>query len=766
MRRPRIQSLHTNNKHQSHDTRRMYRAWLLSILVVLFFASGCGSPLPNVTPTLAPTNTPPDETEVAIEASRTPIIRLSPTVTQTATATETETNTPTSTATDEATDEAPPTTTNTPTATLTPLPTETPLPTDTPSITPSPTLTPLPLPIESDTPTPTNTPSITPSPTASATPTATNTLRPSETPSATWTASATFTPSVTFTPSPTFTPTFDGTLIAQGLQTQAAQATQNAQQTQVAQIPTFTAVPLASPTITLAPLEVTRITATPGGESLGIILASPIPSTPEPQPDVQTDVTQIATPIPTPTIAFPTPLPPNSITTGFVTPLPPPIFNTQFDLDIAPAFTFNGAQAFNFNGRELQGGIRLFAPNPAFPNSFARTLPSGLLVFSPPNGAEQPATFAPFFEGYDAFDANSNKNYVSDIAWSPNGLQMAFIITPPENTDNISAGVWFWQPEQTLSSDPSYALLHDCPAGNWLSCGLVGGRPANYWRSLKISWSPDSTRVLVTLDLPEEGRQAIAVLNAVRDAQYANSAPPIARYDSATWLPDGRLLVSGRRPSDGRVIIGTVNADFSDERVLLDATGLDLWVQDAAQRPDGGIVALGRPCCPGGALRLYRADGVPLSDFIGNNTPERIKWANDNTSVVVSVGGMQYVVNAYNGAITRVDGTNDIAISDIGSQPIAQAPVGGVTYPQGVLEGSRYTPAQQVRYVGDAERNMRDIPNLNSSRVIGSVLPSEFVAIVAGPYESDGFVWWQVLNGRGVQGWVAAESGGVSLLSP
>lgn len=540
----------------------------------------------------------------------------------------------------------------------------------------------------------------------------------------------------------------------EALQTQSAQ-------TAVAQLPpTFTAVPEPSPTNTLAPLDVTPtfITATPGGEALGLVPTLTLtPSEPEISDAVEVQPTL------TPTLDFPTPLPTQSITTGFVTPIPPPVFSTRFDVDFVQSFTFTGVQSLRFNDRELQGGVSLFAPNPAFPESFARTLPSGLLVFTPPGGAEQPFTFSPFYQGYDAPDARSNKNYVSDIVWSPDGVKLAYLIAPPPDTDNIAAGVWFWQPEQSLSTDPSYALLHDCPAQGWLSCGLVSGRPANHWRSLKVAWSPDSNRLLVTLDLPEEGRGAIAVVDAVRDAQYANNAPPIARYDSGNWLRDGRLLVSGRRPSDGRVIIGTVNADFSDERVILDATASDLWVQDAVERSDGSIVAFGRPCCPGGALRLYRADGVPMGDFIGDNAPESIQWASNGDYAVVTVDGVQYVVNARTGGFTRAQASDVIEIQRADA-PIVQQTAGG-EYPTGIIEGSRYSPGQQVRYIGINPRNLRAEPSTTTA-VIDSVLPSEFVAILAGPYENQGFVWWYVSNARDVRGWMADESTGASLLDP
>jgi len=718
------------------------RSVIILGLVTMLVLSACGTGIPNPTPTIAPTNTP--NTPIALEPTATQIIRstatstetptLTPTHTLTATTTSTPTqitNTPTITATATATS----TSTASPTPSFTPIPSET----NTPTITPTSSLTPIPLPVNSPTPTPT------------ATFTPTLTWTPFPTPTHTWTPTATWTHFPTATA--TLEPTLDGTAIMQDLLTQQAQ------------VPTFTAVPRASATSTITVVP-TFITATPGGADIGLV-NTPLPSTPAIQPAAPTAEQVILEVTPTPTPFTPTPLPPNSFNASFVTPLPPPVFNTNIGVNSINAFSFDLSSLGNisFNGNTLVGGVELFASNPADPNSFARTLPDGLLIFAPPGQPEQQFNYSPFFTGYTAGDRNTNKNYVSHLAWSPDGQKLAFVISPPEESDKSAAGVWYWQPDTSLSTDPSYPVLHDCPQANWNSCDLVSGRPANLWQSLKTEWSPDSQYLLITANLVEEGRQGIFVVAPARDTALANNAPPMARYDSGSWLPDGRILVSGRRPSDGQVIIGTVNRDFTDEQVILNATANNLWVQDAVQRRNGQIVALGRACCPGGALRLYNSRGQAISGDIGANTPSRVIWAQDNESVVVEVDDVQYIVSAATGAITRLDTSGQINIGGTSSVPQTQAGSSG-QLPDSVIEGSRFSPGQTVLYTSDGQRNMRDVPNLTTSTVIDTILPREFVSILAGPVQSDGFGWWQVSNARGVRGWIATDFDGVSLLQP
>ena len=141
---------------------------------------------------------------------------------------------------------------------------------------------------------------------------------------------------------------------------------------------------------------------------------------------------------------------------------------------------------------------------------------------------------------------------------------------------------------------------------------------------------------------------------------YAQRQPNFVRYDYGYWNPNGQgIIVSGQRP-DGRVIIGEVNNDLSGERVILDASALGLWLRDAVRRPNGQVVALGRPGGPGsGPVALYDSSGRQLTGFIGVAAPEDVRWYPNRSLVVVSVQGRQYTVQVAGGSI--VDATERLS---------------------------------------------------------------------------------------------------------
>ncbi|WP_228845464.1 SH3 domain-containing protein [Phototrophicus methaneseepsis] len=714
-----------------------------------FSLAACSTGLPQVTPTLAPTSTPtPETTQISQQATRTPIRIFTETATPTlappsATVTSglTETTTATPTTTGTSTPSSTPTITATATASLTP------------TFTIQPSLTAIP----------------------------TETLAPSPTDLIFATSTTTQTPVNTATPSPTatLTPNFAATVTRESelLSTLSAEVTPSP-------LPTWTPLPLptATNTVVIVPptLDITPtfITATPGGD-LGLIdPPTAIPGSPEPQQDAPTA---------TVTPFTPTALPPEQVP-NLVIRSTQTSFDPEFTTVNTDAFQFSvGDGAFIFNGQGFPGGVSLFAPNPIDPNSYARTNSAGMLLFrAPGSNGEGQITGAPFYDGFQANAAESNKNFVAHLAWSPDGQKLAFVIVPPPGTDNQNAGVWFWQPQMT-DFGQSFAVLHDCPENGYTSCDLADQHPVEHWQSETVYWSPDSNRMLINVFIRSEGRGGIAVVDASMDPDYAKSAAGIWRYDSGIWLDDDNILVSGRRPSDGHVILGIVDTNFQDvgqETILFDGSAANIWIQDAVPVGNNTYLALGKPGAPDGPLQLYRiANGqaTSISGNIGDAYPERIHWASNYSAVVVTVHGVQYQVDANSGAISvpNVTGTVEIGgsagananqdaggIAPIGVREGDEAPATEGDIPQGVIEGSRYQPGQTVQFVGDTVRNLRDVPSTENSTVIDLVAPYEFVAILAGPFQAEGFGWWQVSNARNFRGWIAADFDGGSLFVP
>ncbi len=395
--------------------------------------------------------------------------------------------------------------------------------------------------------------------------------------------------------------------------------------------------------------------------------------------------------------------------------------------------------------------------NPVDASSFLRTDQNGILRYKPIGvGQEGVMTYSPYFDGFASgiYSIDQNKNRIVELDWSTDGRQFSFRIDPPLGTDSANAGVWFWQPATNLESDPTYTIMRDCIASGYTPCDMVYPSSARYWKTIGVQWSPISgdNTLLLTIQLPEEGRNALAIAQAARDPKYADNAPPFVRYDYGTWDPNGQSIsVSGRR-HDRRVIIGAVNRNLSGERVILDGSARGLWLRDAVRRPNGQYVALGRPGAPGsGPVALYDGSGNQISDFIGAAPPEDVRWFPDRSAVLVSVQGQQYTVDVASGNISNY--------SDLTSNPQFSAGTSAVApIPAGVVVGSQFSPGEQLRVL---------VPNLNirqepstSSGVLGELLSGDYVAIFAGPYENEDYRWWRIQTANNIFGWIAGTING------
>ncbi|MCA0454963.1 MAG: hypothetical protein LCI00_13405 [Chloroflexi bacterium] len=747
-----------------------------SVILLALLLAACNLSVPDVTPTIAPSRTPsptplmsntPQPTIVAQVATNTPSVTPSltatfivlPSSTPAPTATVTRTNEPTATASDTptltrtATNTSTPTATATFTATLTNAPsatssftptntaTNTPLPTATatlpPSATPLPSPTPLPI-------FPTDTPTNTPIPTATFTnaPTATNTLTPSNTPLPL--------PTATRTLSPEELAAFTATIMPVG------------------EVPTATPVEAAiAPTLDATP---TFITA-----------QAPLLETPQVTPipaDVSPEAVE-STPTAQPTVALIVTLP------GIVTAIP-----------IAP-ISFTGTSPENrVFGLSTSGGVTtggfsllndtvLFERNPVDPNLYITTDSSGNMYLTGLNGAGAVRPDMSPFSQFVALTREENNAFVPAAKWSPDGRYVAFIVAGKKTGND---GVWFYQPGQF----PPVQLLVDCLPIDVPGCSLVTNPyDPDKWESRSLLWSPDSTTVMVGLNLPQEGRSAIILVSAVNDPNYRITRPPVLRYDYGAWSRDGSyILVSGRGP-DGHEYVGWLNRDGSFNKVLIDSEAVGLWMGFANQANDGSVYALGAPGDRNGArepLRIYDMNGQALTGTIGDGFPERVEWSPDGRAVFVQANGRQFVaningevreitgqvagaraINWVNGELPQGNDGGNVAPPSTGIDPVGVAPVGqpdsgggGIPsqLPQGIVEGSEYQPGTQLRVLVQ-ELNIRTSPGVNSP--IARNLPlftGEYVVILAGPVDADGARWWQVQTSDGTVGWLAGAING------
>ena len=549
-------------------------------------------------------------------------------------------------------------------------------------------------------------------------------------------------PTLSALPTLTALPTLDETEVAEMLATPPPRPTSPV---------TWTAVPTLPPTDTSQQPEATSAPILSATPDVGFVFN---PTQPGSTPDTQVGV-RVLTPTPTPIPIQPT----VAVRRDLIRPVisPPVSQATTFSTSGVSVYTYNvgPGQVFTFENIQLRDGVRLFLQNPLDANSWVRTDHSGLLRYRPIGvGQEGVLTYSPFHVGFSAPSIDENKNRIVELDWSADGRQFSFRIDTPSGFDNGSAGVWFWQTFDDAIHGTTYQIIRDCVAPGYTPCNFVNPSSAKHWKTIGVQWSPipGSSSVLLTLQLPEEERNAIAVAHAVRDPNYAQNAPNFVRYDYGHWNLDGAgITVSGRRP-DGRVIIGAVNNDLSGEQVILDASARGLWVRDAVRRPNGQYVALGRPGGPGsGPLAIYDGNGTQLTGFIGDAAPEAVRWYPNRSLVVVTVRGRQYTVQVEGGGISdSTDLLNNPQFSASG--------FGSSTIPAAVVAGTEYYPGQQLRTIVPV-LNIRQEPTTSSGR-LGQLVAGDHVAILAGPHQNEGHHWWQVQTWNNIIGWIAGRISG------
>lgn len=512
---------------------------------------------------------------------------------------------------------------------------------------------------------------------------------------------------------------------------------------------TWTAVPSLPPTRTLgAPKE-----RSPTPDAIG--QASPAPSTPLPQLNAPT-----FTPSPTATRIQPTVALRSDLLQPAIEVIAQP---SAFDISGVSAYEYDvgAGQVFRFGDIRLGGGLRLFVQNPLDPGSFLRTDAKGMLHFKAINAArEVEMAYSPFFAGFAAgiSGIEQNKNRIVELDWSADGTRFSFRIDPPAGTDTSNAGVWFWQPATNLETDPTYAILRDCPAAHYRACEIVYPSSARHWQTVNVQWSPipgDNT-LLMTVNLPQENRQAIAMAEARRDPNLADFAPPFLRYEYASWNADGQsITVSGRDPG-GRVMLGVVDRNLASQQIILDGSRQGLWLRDAVQLPDGRYAALGRYGAPGsGPLALFDGAGNQTSEYIGDAPPEAARWFPDRSAAVLTVRNQQFTVYVDGGIVA-----NDAGLAS--NPQFSAAPSAQSSIPKAVFAGSEYYPGQQLR-VALPYLNLRQEPGL-SGGIVGGLVSGDYVAIFAGPHEQDGYRWWRVQTADNSFGWIADKVNGAPTL--
>jgi hypothetical protein len=384
--------------------------------------------------------------------------------------------------------------------------------------------------------------------------------------------------------------------------------------------------------------------------------------------------------------------------------------------------------------------------NPVDSTRTARTDQNGLIRYAPPGISEGVFTFSPFMDGFAVGSPTENKLFVQQVAWSPSGTQIAFVINTP-NFQEPGHGVWFWQPARELATDPSYQLLRQCPP----SCAMTANVDGIEWYARRVEWSPDNTNVLVSMTMPKEGRSALAVRTATRDSQIANTPPKPLRYDTGHWvLGGGAIVVSGTNPQ-GTVGFGTV----SNDGTVLSFTPVTLpvaaWVQDAVQAADGRFYMFGTTVGRGSPLMLMDDSGRPLTPLIGGSAPTLIDWNDERTAARVISGGSTYIVQI-NGTVTDITPLT-AGISAVGWASTPPANGSALIVPEPLATGGNL-PVK----VGDILRVVSNSVTIYSepidgATVLGSLAIGEELIIVSDAVQNGEVSWWKVQS-INFSGWI------------
>ncbi|MBE2182057.1 MAG: SH3 domain-containing protein [Anaerolineae bacterium] len=746
--------------------------FMLGILGMVSGLAACNFDVPVVTPTLAPTFTPQD--------TRTPT--LTPFLTLTQTPTETRTSTPLPTETDTETVTPIPTEKASPTPSETAIPSQTNRPTDTPTNTFTPTYTPSDMP--SSTPRPTSTDTFTP--------TITDTLIPTDTHTATLTPTATFTDTSTPLPSPTPLPTIaPATTTPLPTRTLTPSPTPTSTSTS-----TFTPFPTATLTPGIVPLgerpELTQTAiallqtanAIAGQAATPITTLVPVNQPPTPTPFTPLAITlDFVTAAPgTETALIFTPTPGASTTPEGVgeitvtavvpstTPLPTDINLIPNDPSLNATAAAPGTRSFALSTVggavvgtlfEPPGGAVNFSVN-SVNGSIARVDAQGAIFLSP-SFTEGGARLenSPFSQ-FPPESAESNNARVAQVAWSPDGRYLAFLVDTDsdENTQNDSSndGVWYLEPGVVTSTDPTYQLVRDCPPE--AGCALVN--PPERRRSQYFQWNFQSNALLVAVELVDEGRRGFVIVDTVPDSNYASVPQPAYRYEFASWVPDGgSLIVSGIGP-DGAAAVRRIDRASGGESMIFNGSANGLYVQNAVERTNGQIYMLAASGGPG-PVALYNASGTPMTRLIGSSAPVRVEWSpvRDAVLVVTIENNLpRYFVAEVNGNLQEITQqvADALAVEWVTNTPqgaiLSDAPAEAPPVDTPPQQVSDFTPNQQVRVSWPDGLNVRDAPSL-SGNILEGLNFDAVLTIVGGPIEGEGLRWYLVQTASGVSGFVA-----------
>ncbi|HML22434.1 MAG TPA: hypothetical protein PKD09_12345, partial [Aggregatilinea sp.] len=230
------------------------------------------------------------------------------------------------------------------------------------------------------------------------------------------------------------------------------------------------------------------------------------------------------------------------------------------------------------------------------------------------------------------------------VEWSPDGRYVAMRVddSDPANQTVTNGGVWIYD-----LSDPAHPASRQVFRNGYP--GLVAQR-GDERVATGAQWSPDGTRLLITVTAWYEGADAapgIVVIPRDVDINDPNLDPaaktPLALpFGGGTWTLDGTALIVSGPASGGASVVGRWDFTTGQYTEYTNQGASGVAMQAAADLPDGWIGFLGS-VTPGRDVALYllpASPGAPISPPASPTIPGAViaaEWNPAHTAIMILV---------------------------------------------------------------------------------------------------------------------------------
>ncbi|MGH2737157.1 MAG: hypothetical protein ACRDKZ_16385 [Actinomycetota bacterium] len=176
------------------------------------------------------------------------------------------------------------------------------------------------------------------------------------------------------------------------------------------------------------------------------------------------------------------------------------------------------------------------------------------------------------------------------------------------------------------------------------------------------AWSPDGSKLAVSIFPNEEGERTIWVMNA--DGSNARRVAAAENVSVPSWSPDGTAIAYAAS-TDGQTQIHVVSPDGSDDRIIHDEEAEGTFAIFSAKfSPDGREILFDRGTDSGFDIFVMNVDGSNVQQLTTTGTDYDPHWSPDGTKIAFTrqetATSDIFVMNAEGGDVRQLsDGGSD-----------------------------------------------------------------------------------------------------------